>query len=413
MRVHHTVCCGIDVHKKSVTACLMWGPADQEPQCEIRRFGTMTSQLKALGEWLKQAHCEMAAMESTGAYWKPVWNVLEGEVPLILANAKHVRALPGEKSDHKDGKRLASFVRHGLIRASFVPPRDVRELRDLTRYRTKLLANGSAERNRIQKVLEDANIKLGSVLSDVFGVSGQKMLHALVDKPALNVEEVAALAHWRLQPKIEQLKLALEGRITAHHRFMVDLSMGHMQYIEQQILRLDEEIARHIAPYQQQFELLQTIPGIGETASASILSEIGPDMSPFDDDGKLASWSGICPGNNESAGKKFNTNTRKGNRHFVSTMVECAWASTRKKGSHFKARYYRVRARRGSQRAILAVGHGLVRTVFVVLKTGKPYQEPIRPLLTEKQRHRKAERLSRELGQLGFAVTLKPKTAQP
>jgi len=186
-----------------------------------------------------------------------------------------------------------------------------------------------------------------------------------------------------------------------------------MQYIEQQILRLDEAIARHIAPYQQQFELLQTIPGIGETASASILAEIGPDMSPFDDDGKRASWSGICPGNNESAGKKFNTNTRKGNRHFVSTMVEWAWASTPKKGSHFKARYDRVRARRGSQRAILAVGHGLVRTVFVVLKTGKPYQEPIRPLLTEKQRHRKAERLSRELGQLGFAVTLKPKTAPP
>lgn len=411
MRVHHTICCGIDVHKKSVTACLMWGPADQEPEFEIRRFGTMTSELKALAEWLKQAHCQIAAMESTGAYWKPVWNVLEGEARLILANAKHVRALPGEKTDNKDGKRLASYLRHGLIRASFVPPRDIRELRDLTRYRKKLLANGASERNRIQKILEDANIKLGSVLSDVFGVSGQRMLHALVEKPSVDVEAVAGLAHWRLEPKIEELKRALEGRITAHHRFMIELSLGHMQYIEQQILRLDEEISRHIAPYQKQSELLQSIPGIAENASAAVLAEIGPDMSPFDDDGKLTSWSGICPGNNESAGKKFSTNTRKGNPHLVSALVESAWAATHKKNSHFKARYYRIKARRGSQRAIVAVAHTLLRTIYVVLKTGQPYQEPVRPPLSETQRTRKAQRLTRELQNLGFEVTLKTKAA--
>jgi transposase len=389
----------------------MWGPADQEPQFEIRRFGTMTSQLKALAEWLNQAHCEIAAMESTGAYWKPVWNVLEGQIELILANAKHVRALPGEKTDHKDGKRLASFLRHGLIRASFVPARDIRELRDLTRYRRKLLANGAAERNRIQKVLEDANIKLGSVLSDVFGVSGQRMLHALVDKPSVNIEEITSLAHWRLQPKIEELKKALEGRITAHHRFMIELSLDHMDYIEKQILRLDEEIDRHLVPYQKQVELLQTIPGIAKNASAAVLAEIGPDMSPFNDDGKLASWSGMCPGNNESAGKKFSTKTRKGNPHLVSSLVESAWACTRAKGSHFQSKYHRIRARRGPQRAIVAVGHTLLRTIFVVLKTGKPYQEPTRPILTEKQRVRKAQRLSRELHNLGFEVILKTKTA--
>jgi transposase len=411
MRVQHTVCCGIDVHKKTVTACLMWGPADQEPQNEIRRFGTMTSQLKALAEWLKQAHCEIAAMESTGAYWKPVWNVLEGEIRLILANAKHVRALPGEKTDNKDGRRLASYLRHGLIRASFVPPREIRELRDLTRYRKKLLANGAAERNRIQKVLEDANIKLGSVLSDVFGVSGQRMLHALVEKPAVDVDAIARLAHWSLEPKIEELKKALEGRITAHHRFMIELSLNHMQYIEQQILRLDEEMERHIAPYRKEFELLQTIPGIAENASAAVLAEIGPDVSPFDDDGKLTSWSGICPGNNESAGKKFRTNTRKGNPHLVSTLVESAWAATRTKNSHFKARYHRIKARRGSQRAIVAVAHTLLRTIYVVLKTGKPYQEPIRPPLTQTQRTHKAQRLARELQNLGYEVALKAKTA--
>jgi transposase len=389
----------------------MWGPADQEPQSEIRRFGTMTSELKRLAEWLKQAKCEIAAMESTGAYWKPVWNVLEGKIRLILANAKHVRALPGEKTDNKDGKRLASFLRHGLIRASFVPPQDIRELRDLTRYRKKLLANGAAERNRIQKILEDANIKLGSVLSDVFGVSGQRMLHALVDQPTIDVEQVTALAHWRLQPKIEELKKALEGRITAHHRFMIELSLDHMQYVEKQILRLDEEIDRHLAPYQKQMELLQTIPGIAKTASEEVLAEIGPDMSPFEDDGKLASWSGICPGNNESAGKKFSTKRRKGNPHLVSTLVQSAWASTRTKGSHFKARYHRIKVRRGPQRAVMAVGHTLLGTIFVVLKTGKPYQEPARPILSERQRARKAQRLSRELQNLGFEVTLKTKNA--
>ena len=411
MRVHHTICCGIDVHKNSVTACLMWGPAGQEPEYEIRRFATMTSDLKALAEWLKQANCEVAAMESTGAYWKPVWNVLEGEIRLILANAKQVRALPGEKTDAKDGKRLASYLRHGLIRASFVPPKEIRELRDLTRYRQKLLGNGAAERNRIQKILEDANIKLGSVLSNVFGVSGQRMLHALIDKPSVPVEEMTALAHWKLQPKIEELKKALEGRVTAHHRFMIDLSLGHMEYIEKEILKLDEEITRHVAPYDKQFQLLQTIPGMGEKTSSAVLAEIGPDMSPFDEDGKLMSWSGVCPGNNESAGKKFRTNTRKGNAHLVSTLVESAWACTHVKNSHFRRRYHRIKARRGPQRAIVAVAHALLRTIYVVLKTGVPYQEPLRSPLTETQRTRKVQRLSRELRNLGFDVTLKTKNA--
>jgi len=346
-------------------------------------------------------------MESTGAYWKPVWNVLESEIRLILANAKHVRALPGEKTDDKDGKRLASYLRHGLMRASFVPPRDIRELRDLTRYRKKLLANGAAERNRIQKVLEDANIKLGSVLSDVFGVSGQRMLHALVDKPSWDVEAVAGLADWRLEPKIGAIKKALEGHVTAHHRFMIELSLDHMQYIEQQILRLDVEIGRHLAPYQKELELLQTIPGIAKNTSATVLAEIGPDMSPFDDDGKLTSWSGICPGNNESAGKKFSTKTRKGNPHLVAALVESAWGATRTKNSQFTARYHRIKARRGSQRAIVAVAHTLLRTIYVVLQTHQPYHEPVRPCITETQRERKAQRLTRELRNLGFEVTLK------
>jgi transposase len=371
----------------------------------------MTSELKVMVEWLKQAHCEIAAMESTGAYWKPVWNVLEGHVKLVLANAAHVRSLPGEKTDNKDGRRIASFLRHGLIRPSFVPGEDIRELRDLTRYRKKLLGNGAAERNRIQKILEDANIKLGNVLSDVFGVSGQRMLQALLKEETLDMEGVARLTHWRLESKIEAITKALEGRVTPHHRFMIDMSLGHMQYIEQQILRVDEEIAKHIGPYQKQYELLQTIPGIAETSAATVLAEIGPDMSAFPDDGDLASWSGICPGNNESAGKKFSGKIRKGNPHLVSALVECAWSSSRVKNSQFKAKYHRVKARRGAQRAVVAVGHSLLRTIYVVLKTGSPYQEPTRPELSETRRVHKAQRLCRELKNLGFEVAIKQKTA--
>jgi transposase len=258
MRVHYEVCCGIDVHKNSVTACLMRGPANREPQSEIRRFGTMTAELKNLAAWLADAGCEVAVMESTGAYWKPVWNILESRVKLVLANARHVRALPGEKTDNKDGKRLASLMRHGLIRPSFIPPRDIRELRDLTRYRKKLLANGSAERNRIQKILEDANIKLGSVLTDMFGVSGQRILQELVKGESIDTKKLAELAHWSLKPKMEALKKSLEGRLTLHHRFMVEVSLDHMAEIEKYVLRLDQEIAEHLKPYQRQLELLQT-----------------------------------------------------------------------------------------------------------------------------------------------------------
>src|SRR5437867_12335412 len=241
MRVHHNVCCGIDVHKKSVTACLMWGPADKEPEFEVRRFGTMTRDLQKLAGWVKQAGCEAATMESTGSYWKPVWNVLEGQISnLILANAQRVRGLPGEKTDRKDGKRLAELTRHGQVRPSDVPPRAIVELRDSTRYRSKRLSAGSSERHRIQKVLEDANIKLGSVLSDVFGVSGQKMLQALVKQDSVATAKVAQLAQWSLKPKIEAIQQAQEGKLTDHHRFLIDVSMRHMRFIEEQLIRLDE-----------------------------------------------------------------------------------------------------------------------------------------------------------------------------
>jgi transposase len=407
MRVHHNVCCGIDVHKKSVTACLMWGPADKEPQFEIRRFGTMTRDLQKLAEWLKQAGCEVATMESTGSYWKPVWNVLEGQIPkLILANAQHVRALPGEKTDRKDGKRLAELTRHGQIRPSYVPPRAILELRDLTRYRNKLLSAGSSERNRVQKVLEDANIKLGSVLSDVFGVSGQKMLQALVKEDTVDTAKVAQLAHWSLKPKIEAIEQALEGKLTDHHRFLIDASLQHMRFIEEQLVRLDKEIQRRLQPYQEQYALLQTIPGIKETGAARILAEIGADMSPFPDGDHLSSWGGACPGNNESAGKKFHSKIRKGNPHLLAALTECAWAATKKKDCHFRNKYHRLKSRRGSQRAIVAIDHAMLKCIYVVLSQRKPYEEPKPTSVTEGQKERKASSLCRQLRALGYDVKI-------
>src|SRR5262245_17324877 len=236
------------------------------------------------------------------------------------------------------------------------------------------------------------------------------MLHALVDKESIDVEQVAGLAHWSLEPKMEALKKALEGRLTIHHRFMIEISLGHMDYIEKQILRLDEQITKHLVPYQKEYELLQTIPGIGETGAAVILAEIGPDMSQFPDDNHLASWTGVCPGNNESGGKKFSSATRNGNPHLMSNMVESAWAATRKKNCHFKSKYYSVRARRGSKRAVVAVAHDLVRTVFFVLQSGQPYREPMPTPLLEHQRLTKAQRLCARLRNMGFDVMLKPKT---
>ena len=390
MRVHHERCCGIDVHKRSVTACLLWGPAGQEPRCAIRRFGTMTADLRALAAWLTEAGCQLAAMESTGSYWKPVWNILEEHLPLLLANAKHVRALPGEKTDRKDGRRLADLLRHGLGRASVVPPRDLRNLRDLTRYRTKLLGNGAAERNRIQKFLEDANIKLGSVLSDVFGASGQRLLQAVLAGQRVDLAEVVRLTHWRLTPKVEQIHRALDGQLTDHHRFVIETCLDHMRYIEQQIVRLDERIAQYLTRYGHAPALLQTMPGLAEHSAATVLAEIGPDMAVFDDADHLASWTGICPGTNESAGTRFSGKTRKGNPFLRATLVDCAWGATRKQHSQFRATYYRIKARRGSKRAIVAVAHELLRVAYVVLQTGEPYTEPAPRLLPERTRHRKA-----------------------
>jgi len=384
----------------------MIGGADEKPSTEVRRFGTTVKQLQQLSAWLQETGCTEAVMESTGSYWKPVFNILEGTIKIILANPEQVKALRGKKTDPKDSRWLASLLRHGLVQASFIPPQHIRELRDLTRRRRTLLQDGTAERNRVQKVLEDANVKIGDVLTDVFGLSGQTMLEALVANKQ-SVAEIAALAHWRLRPKMDRLVEALENhRMRDHHRLMIRQSLRHMQCIEEMVAELDKEIGERLKPYQKQVDLACTVPGIGPAAAASILAETGMEMGPdgpFPDCHHFASWATVCPGNNESAGTQKSGHTRKGNRWLRSTLTQTSWAAAATKDSAFQRRYQRLKLRRGAQRAITAVAHAQLIALYWVLRTGNPYSEQIRQ---SQQDRREAQILNhlRQLAKLGYST---------
>jgi transposase len=368
-------CAGIDIGKKFLVCCVMVGAAGERATEETRKYNTTVKELEQLREWLQQNQCTHVVMESTGPYWKPVFNILEEHFQVILANAQHVKSLPGKKTDRKDGRRLAHFLRHNLIEASFIPPLPIRQLRDLTRRRKKLVWAGSSERNRVQKVLEDANVKLGNVLSDVFGVSGQCMLEALLEKQG-TAEQIAEFARGALRRKVPEIVTALEEhRMTDHHRFLIRQSLDHMAFLEEQVGALDKEILRQMKPFEKEFENLQTIPGVKATAAASIVAEVGVDMKQFPDEHHLASWAGICPGNNESAGKHKSTRSRKGDTWLRGTLTESAWAASRKKGSSFAARFRRLAPHRGQKRALVALGHNLLLVVYQILFTGKKYQE--------------------------------------
>jgi transposase len=373
-------CAGIDVGKRFLAVCILTGSVDRKPTEEVRRFGTSVKELERLRAWLLETQCTEAVMESTGSYWKPVFNILEGSLKIILANPVQVQALRGKKTDPNDSRWLAGLLRHGLVEGSFIPPRDIRELRDLTRRRRTLVGDGASEKNRVQKILEDANVKLGNVLSDVFGSSGQAMLEALLENKR-SAAEIAELGHWSLAPKIPQIIEALEGhRMSDHHRFMIRQCLRHMRTIEEMIAELDKEIAVRLEPYQQQVKLACTVPGIKPTAAASLLAETGMDMSPegpFPDCHHLASWATVCPGNNESAGKRKSGRTRRGNRWLRATLTQTAWAGAADKKSLFQSRYQRMKLRRGGQRAVLAIAHAQLIAIYWALRNGTPYPEQV------------------------------------
>jgi transposase len=408
MRVVFERCCGLDVHKDTIVACLMIGPAAGPVSTEVRTFGAVTSELLRLRDWLEQEGATHVAMESTGVYWKPVFNILEGGPEVWLINAQHLTRLPGRKTDVKDSEWLADLLRHGLVKPSFVPPMDTRDLRDLTRYRTRLIGDRTSEVNRVQKVLEGANVKLGSVASDVLGVSGRAMLDAIVAGER-DAEKLASLARGRLKGKKDELILALEGMVRSHHRFMLRQHLAHIDHLNGLIDELSREIEERLRPFLEVVKWFDEVPGIGQRLAENLLAEIGTNMNQFPSSAHLASWAGICPGNNESAGKRFSGKTRKGSPWLRSALVEGAWAAATKQGTYFRARYLRIKARRGPKKAIVAVAHSLLVVLYEMLRNRVAYRELGAAHFDRLTHDTTRRRLIKRLEALGYQVTLEKK----
>jgi transposase len=408
MDILHACCAGLDVHKKTVVACVRRQDSGGRAHQQVRTFGTMTRDLLALADWLAEHGVTHVAMESTGVYWKPIWNLLEGRFEVILVNAHHIKQVPGRKTDVKDSEWIAELLQHGLLRASFVPPPPIRELRDLTRQRAQLVAEKAAAANRIQKVLEDCNIKLASVATDILGVSGRAMLESLVAGEE-DPQQLAELARKRLRQKIPALQLALRGRVTAHHRFQLRLLLDHVAHLEGLIGRLGARVEEVLAPFAEAAERLTTIPGVDRRTAEVMVAEVGTDMGRFPTAGHLASWAGMCPGNNESAGKRKSGKTTKGSRWLRQVLTQAAWAASHTKGTYLAAQYRRLAGRRGKKRALVALGHTLLVIVYQVLKDGTTYQELGADHLDRLEPERLTRYFVKRLERLGHQVTLQPK----
>src|SRR5215471_12030575 len=402
--------CGLDVHQATVVACLLHVRRDGRVEKQQRTFGTTTRELVSLREWLLSQGCGHVAMESTGVYWKPVYAILEGAFQIVVANAQQVKKVPGRKTDVKDAEWIADLLCHGLLRSSFVPPQPIRELRDLTRYRRKLVESRSAERNRLLKVLETANIKLASVATDVFGTSGRLMLRALIEGKATS-QEMADLAKKKLRSKIPQLELALEGKLEEHHRFLLKLQLHRLERVESDLAALEQHIQEKLQPYATQLALLQEIPGVERTLAAVIIAELGVDMSVFQSVSQLASWAGVCPGNNESAGKRKSSRIPKGNVYLKTALVEAANSPARAKGTYLRDKFYRLKARRGYKRAAVAIAHKILVSTYHMLSQNVSYNDLGDLYLDRLNAHPLTRNLVHRLERLGFEVTLQLKAA--
>ena len=410
MQVMHTRCAGLDVHKKTVVACVLAGEAGPEPRCERQTFRTMTRDLLALRDWLSERQVQQVAMESTGVYWKPVWAILEGAFELQLANAAFVKNMPGDKTDRKDAAWLANLLRHGLIRPSFVPPLAIQDLRELTRYRAQVSADRATVSNRIQKLLEGANLKLGSVASDVLGVSGLRILEAIVAGKTDPVE-LADLAVGHLRKKLPQLQEALDGRIRDHHRRMLRLELAQWKFLNQLVAETEQEIEEIVRPFGAAVTLCRTIPGVSETTARTLVAELGPDMKQFSGVAQVSRWAALCPGNNESAGKRLSGRTRQGNPWLKRALCQAAWAAAASKQTYFQAQFRRLCGRMGKKKAIIAVAHSLLAVAYTLMKTGQKYQDLGADYFLKLEADKHKRHYLRGLGKLGYKVTLEPLVA--
>ena len=410
MQVVYERCCGIDVHKQTVVACVMVTDPAGRLHKETRTFATLTEDLEVLAEWLAAQGVSQVAMESTGVYWKPVFNILDGRFEVLVVNAEHLKKLAGRKTDVQDAEWIADLLRHGLLRGSFIPSTLLRELRDLTRYRTKLTDERKSEINRLQKVLEDANLKLASVASDVMGVTGRAILNELVQGHT-DPTTLAALAKGRLRQKRDLLEKALTGRLQPHHRFLLAQHLSHIDFLDEAIAQLDAQIEEQLRPFQATLDQWDSLPGINRRLAEIIVAEIGIDLKPFEDAEHLASWAGMCPGNNESAGKRKSGKTRKGSKWLRRALTEAAHGAARTKNKYYQSLYRRLAARRGKQRAAVAVGHSLLVTGYHLITRNKTYQDLGANYFDERDREGVKRRALRRLEQLGFQVQLTPVTA--
>lgn len=406
IQVVHGQCCGLDVHKKQVQACVLRTRPDGTVAQEQRGFGTTTEELLGLLDWVEERGCTHVAMESTGVYWKPIYNLLDGPLTVLVVNAQHIKQVPGRKTDVSDAAWIAGLLRHGLLRPSFIPARPQRELRELTRYRRALINDRTAETNRLQKTLEGANIKLAGVVGDIRGQSASAMLRLLVAGTTDPVR-LAACAQGKLKAKIPALEAALTGSFGPHQRFLVARHLAHLDDLDTLIAELDEEVDHRLAPFAEEVALLDTIPGVGLRTAEELVAEIGVDMTQFPTDAHLASWAGMAPGNHLSAGKRKGGKTRKGSRWLRASLVVAAQAVGRSQDPVLGGRFRALAARRGKPRAAVAVGHTILVLAYHILRTHEPYHPPL-PLTRRPKPRPRSEALVEQLQNLGFQVTLTP-----
>lgn len=409
MEVIHPRCAGLDVHQKTIVACARTAIGDSITH-EVKTFGATTRELLALSDWLTAHDCSHVALESTGVYWKPVWHILAGSFELILANAMHIRNVPGRKTDVNDATWISDLLAHGLIRSSFVPPEPVHEMRDLTRTRKQLVREIAQHTLRVQKVLEDANVKLTGLISDILGVSGRAILDAIVAGES-NPERLADMTTGRLKASRQEIIDALNGRVTEHHRFMLKLHLSQIDALETAVRELEARLGSALTAFRAVIQRLTTMPGVSQTVARVIVAEIGFDMSRFPTSGHLVSWAGLCPRMHESAGKRLSNRTRPGTPWLKTTLVQAAWAAARAKNTYLQAQFLRLKGRRGAKKAVLAVAASMLTAAYHMLKDGVDYRDLGADHFDRRDKVKLANRMIRRLQDLGFTVEARPALA--